>query len=193
MMCATVHVGRTAQYVSRPWAVPLRHVFRGTAMPSVDVLLGDRRQDGNPARRRWLREVLGRGDALVILDGFDELSEASRGAAEAWLDDLLTTYPDSHYFATSRPEGLRGQWFASCHFRRIELRTMEPEQARECVANETSNTEQRERLKEVVRRLSKEEGDVSSLNWSSARTRGWGVRSRSAWSNGWPKMPFTIW
>lgn len=118
-----------------PFFVSLRNAFRRTTTPTIDVLMNGHHHDPNSLHRRWLVEVLEAGDGLVILDGFDELSEASRAAAEAWLDHLLTSYPESHFFATSRPEGLRHQWFHSRDFRRIELQMMEAAQARECIRN----------------------------------------------------------
>ncbi|XVU28513.1 NACHT domain-containing protein [Actinoplanes sp. CA-054009] len=118
-----------------PFYVPLRTLMKNTTHPSVDDLLGPHSSAVQPAAQKWLRRCLREGHALVILDGFDELPEPSKGEVETWLSVMMRDFPAAHFMATSRPEGLRRRWFDRHGFELIELQPMEPAQARECIAN----------------------------------------------------------
>ncbi|MEU6076044.1 NACHT domain-containing protein [Micromonospora sp. NPDC047074] len=118
-----------------PFYVPLRGLLREKSTPSIDDLFFRQDPALRSIGRRWLLSNLRDGKALIILDGFDELSETARSAAEIWLKELLAEYPACHYFATSRPEGLRRQWFAHYDFELVELFPMALPQARECISN----------------------------------------------------------
>ncbi|WP_250034968.1 NACHT domain-containing protein [Paractinoplanes maris] len=118
-----------------PFYVPLRTLMKNTAHPTVDDLLGPQSPAVRPAAQKWLRRCLRDGHALVILDGLDELPEAAKGEVESWLTSMIKEYPASHFFATSRPEGLSRQWFATKGFELVELQPMEAAQARECIVS----------------------------------------------------------
>jgi hypothetical protein len=51
----------------------------------------------------WTLNILKRGDALVMFDGFDEVPPAERGKVSTWLSDEMRQYPESVFILTSRP------------------------------------------------------------------------------------------
>jgi hypothetical protein len=51
----------------------------------------------------WAREVLHRGDGLVLVDGVDEMRREEREAMLEALQDLIRLYPLSRFVVTSRP------------------------------------------------------------------------------------------
>ena len=55
----------------------------------------------------WIDQTLNGGDALVMLDGFDEIPEDKRGDVSYWISSEMRTYPRSTFILTSRPEGFK--------------------------------------------------------------------------------------
>ena len=52
---------------------------------------------------RWAANLLGSGGALVMLDGFDEVSEINRPGVSRWIGQQMQAYPKSVFLITSRP------------------------------------------------------------------------------------------
>lgn len=53
----------------------------------------------------WAINLLQRGDALVMLDGFDEVAEEDRPTVNQWINTQMRNYPRSFFIITSRPGG----------------------------------------------------------------------------------------
>ncbi|MBW4520533.1 MAG: GUN4 domain-containing protein [Scytolyngbya sp. HA4215-MV1] len=53
----------------------------------------------------WVESLLREGDALVMLDGFDELAEGQRQRASHWISQQMQEFPRSTFIVTSRPAG----------------------------------------------------------------------------------------
>ena len=51
----------------------------------------------------WCRDLLIRGDAIVMLDGFDEVRKAQRPAVALWINQQMRQYNKSVFLITSRP------------------------------------------------------------------------------------------
>jgi hypothetical protein len=51
----------------------------------------------------WARNLLRQGDALVMLDGFDEVPISERSAVSEWLSQQMRHYRESVFIITSRP------------------------------------------------------------------------------------------
>jgi hypothetical protein len=51
----------------------------------------------------WINNLLKRGEALVMFDGFDEVPIAERSAVSQWLREQMRQYPDAVFMLTSRP------------------------------------------------------------------------------------------
>jgi GUN4-like/NACHT domain len=60
-------------------------------------------------RPNWAKEVLEQGRAVVMLDGFDELSMAERSAAALWLNQQMDRYSQCVFIVTSRPKAFNEQ------------------------------------------------------------------------------------
>lgn len=54
---------------------------------------------------KWAENLLNRGDALVMLDGFDELPESDRRKVSYWISEQMQEYDQSVFILTSRPAG----------------------------------------------------------------------------------------
>jgi hypothetical protein len=57
----------------------------------------------------WAKEMLGRGDAVIMLDGFDEVAKAQRPAVANWVNTQMRNYGKSIFIVTSRPKAYREQ------------------------------------------------------------------------------------
>ena len=51
----------------------------------------------------WVKNLLNRGNALVMFDGFDEVPYNERGRVSQWLSQQMRQYPDAVFIVTSRP------------------------------------------------------------------------------------------
>ncbi len=54
---------------------------------------------------RWAENLLDRGRALILFDGFDEVAEDQRPIVAQWMHRAMETYPSSRFILTSRPGG----------------------------------------------------------------------------------------
>jgi hypothetical protein len=54
---------------------------------------------------RWADNLLRRGAALVMIDGFDEVAASQRAAVSQWISREMAEYPRSIFLLTSRPAG----------------------------------------------------------------------------------------
>ncbi|WP_190494012.1 GUN4 domain-containing protein [Phormidium sp. FACHB-1136] len=54
---------------------------------------------------RWAENLLNRGQALVMLDGFDEIPMAKRPQVSQWITTQMEDYDQSIFLLTSRPKG----------------------------------------------------------------------------------------
>jgi predicted NACHT family NTPase len=55
----------------------------------------------------WVEQLLRNGEALVMLDGFDELAEDQRKRASYWISEQMQAYDLTTFILTSRPVGYR--------------------------------------------------------------------------------------
>jgi len=62
--------------------------------------------------KNWLKTLLEQKQALILLDGFDEVSDQKRQEAAQWLDDLFLIYPETLVVVSSRPSGIEEQTLA---------------------------------------------------------------------------------
>lgn len=91
---------------------PSGHLPKPNDLPGVVA-----RAAGNPPEA-WLRKRLQAGEALLLIDGIDEVPEANREQLRRDLDDYSETYPDTFMIVTSRPAAvLRGRWAQSFRHR----------------------------------------------------------------------------
>ncbi len=55
------------------------------------------------------KEWLNRGEAIVMLDGFDEVAKVQRPAVARWIDEQMRRYGKSVFILTSRPKAYKEQ------------------------------------------------------------------------------------
>lgn len=67
----------------------------------------------------WVQKKLNRGEAVVMLDGFDEVASGQRPAVARWINDQMRHYSKSVFIVTSRPKAYTDQEPADC----LELST----------------------------------------------------------------------
>ncbi len=72
-----------------PFYVPLRTLFRSARRPGLHHLADPHASDAGNRSAAWIADCLRDGQALLIVDGFDELSDATKSAAEKWLAELI--------------------------------------------------------------------------------------------------------
>jgi predicted NACHT family NTPase len=66
-------------------------------------LQGLRKKGINPPTDNWAEILLNRGDALVMLDGFDEVNGNLQEKVSYWITAQMEAYPESTFILTSRP------------------------------------------------------------------------------------------
>ncbi len=67
----------------------------------------------------WANDILRRGQAIVMIDGFDEVAKTQRPAVTRWINQQIRRYEKSVFIVTSRPKAYREQDAAE----RLELAT----------------------------------------------------------------------
>ncbi|MBW5484218.1 NACHT domain-containing protein [Streptomyces bambusae] len=109
-----------------PFVLPLRTLTRhGERLPAPGGFLeaaGSALAGSEPDG--WEARVLRDGQALLLVDGIDEIPEAERAGARAWLAELITAYPDNAWLVTSRPSAVRPDWLREEHFAELALAPM---------------------------------------------------------------------
>ena len=73
---------------------------------------------------RWVHDRLRSGQAIVLIDGLDELAASRRNEVRDWLKDLVGTFPDARYVVSSRPYAAEEGWLAEQDFADVELQDM---------------------------------------------------------------------
>lgn len=57
----------------------------------------------------WAKDLLRKGNALIMLDGFDEVAKEDRPAVVRWINTQLEAYRNSVFILTSRPKAYQEQ------------------------------------------------------------------------------------
>ncbi|ALG12785.1 NACHT domain-containing protein [Kibdelosporangium phytohabitans] len=81
----------------------------------------------------WAHRVLAAGQALLLVDGVDELPVSERGAVREWIRNLLRTYPDNRVVMTARPGAAAPAWLQNELFVTASLERMSPQDIRELI------------------------------------------------------------
>ncbi|WP_327354308.1 NACHT domain-containing protein [Streptomyces sp. NBC_01304] len=110
-----------------PFVLPLRSLTRhGERLPSSPgsflTAIGCGVRDDEPAG--WAARVLRAGRGLLLVDGIDEVPEAERPRAKAWLAELVELYPGNRWLVTSRNSAVPTGWLAEEGFAELALTPM---------------------------------------------------------------------
>ena len=81
----------------------------------------------------WALNILSRGDALVMFDGFDEVPPAERTKVSNWLSDEMRQYPESIFILTSRPTAYTEDYTARRPTTSFWIQDFNPEQRKQFV------------------------------------------------------------
>ncbi|GAA2114557.1 NACHT domain-containing protein [Streptomyces synnematoformans] len=76
--------------------------------------------------RGWVERRLDAGDALLLIDGVDELPARERRAVRDWLRKLLAQYEGVRVVVTSRPAAAGADWLRREDFTALHLDRMTP-------------------------------------------------------------------
>lgn len=107
-----------------PFLVRLR-TYAGSQLPGPEDFLADiGRHIAEEMPTGWVHEKLRAGQAVVLVDGIDELPESERAPARSWLRDLLDSFPDSRFIVTSRPAAVTEAWLDREEFDPAEIQPM---------------------------------------------------------------------
>ena len=87
---------------------------------------------GGTPSPRWVHELLDKGNALVLVDGVDELPKEQREQMRMGLAQMVVAYPLARYVVSSRPSALNAddfpewrRWIAEAKFTEVALQPME--------------------------------------------------------------------
>tara|TARA_R110000868_G_scaffold32781_1_gene119530 strand:- start:1198 stop:4083 length:2886 start_codon:yes stop_codon:yes gene_type:complete len=73
---------------------------------------------------QWVEKKLNSGQAILLVDGLDELPENKRNSARKWLKELAEVYANATIIVTSRPPAVPRTWLDSVNFDVREIQPM---------------------------------------------------------------------
>lgn len=115
---------------SVPFFLPLRRHADGTLPPPERFLDEVGRHIANDMPQGWVHQLLRAGQAIVLIDGVDELAAERRTEARSWLRQLVTAFPEARYVVTSRPSAAPADWLRGEDFAVADLQPMLPSDIR---------------------------------------------------------------
>jgi len=86
-----------------------------------------------PVPNNWALNILRRGDALVLFDGFDEVPPVERAKVSTWLSNEMRQYPESVFILTSRPTAYTEDYTARKPTASFWIQDFNPEQRKQFV------------------------------------------------------------
>lgn len=109
-----------------PFIIRLRNYVDSPLPRPEDFLEVGARNLAGEMPQGWVQSLLETGNALVLVDGVDELPESQRAAARTWLREIVRDYPDSRFVVSSRPAAASNMWLESDGFDPVEIQPMSP-------------------------------------------------------------------
>jgi hypothetical protein len=107
-----------------PFFIPLRR-YSTDPLPAPEEFLREvGRHIAIEMPPGWVQQRLRSGDAIVLVDGVDELSEERRADAQRWLRELVDAFPHARFVVTSRPAAVPADWLGDTEFDVAELEPM---------------------------------------------------------------------
>ncbi|WP_370969437.1 NACHT domain-containing NTPase [Amycolatopsis sp. cg9] len=113
-----------------PFLIRLRR-FSRSELPAPEQFLDEvGRHIADEMPKGWVHRRLRRGQAVVLVDGIDELPEERRPEVRDWLTDLVSAFPRARYVVTTRPAAVDPDWLAAKDFTAVRLQPMTPRDVR---------------------------------------------------------------
>ncbi|WP_143138718.1 NACHT domain-containing protein [Lentzea waywayandensis] len=107
-----------------PFLIPLRR-YVDKEFPAPERFLDEvGRHIADEMPKGWVQGLLRRGDAIVLIDGVDELPSSRRIEVRNWLNDIVEQFPDARYIVTSRPGAAAPEWLSEQDFSVVDLEPM---------------------------------------------------------------------
>ena len=144
-----------------PFVIRLREFISSTFPPPEEFpsLVAPTVAGAMPAKD-WVHQRLESGNAVVMIDGVDEVAEAKRDDVRAWVKELSDTFPDVRLIVTSRPHAVEEGWLEAGGFGEADLQPMGIgnienfiDHWHRAVAEEVERDEQAARLKALAGNL----------------------------------------
>ncbi|HJP78883.1 MAG TPA: NACHT domain-containing protein [Pseudonocardiaceae bacterium] len=113
-----------------PFFIRLRR-YADRDLPSPETFLDEiGRHIANEMPKGWVQQQLRTGQAVVLVDGVDELAAERRAEARLWLRQLVVGFPEARYVVTSRPSAAPPDWLRGEAFAVADLQPMSPSDVR---------------------------------------------------------------
>ncbi len=107
-----------------PFFLPLRR-YTTTSLPSPEQFVAEiGRHIADEMGENWVHQKLRSGQAIVLIDGVDEMPADRRDDAKVWLNDLVSTFASSRFVVTSRPGATKSDWLSDDEFMVVDLEPM---------------------------------------------------------------------
>jgi DNA-directed RNA polymerase specialized sigma24 family protein len=143
-----------------PFFLPLRQFARGP-LPSVEQFpAATAKAAAHGMPRGWASELFRAGRALLLVDGVDELTSPRRAETRAWLEQLVSAYPQARYIVTTRPFAVAEDWLTGSGFVTFDLLSLSGKGVRDFLSA----------WHDAAR--SGHEGDADMLRWLDACEQG---------------------
>ncbi|MEA5359454.1 NACHT domain-containing protein [Amycolatopsis sp., V23-08] len=113
-----------------PFLVRLRR-FSRSPLPAPEQFLDEvGRHIADEMPRGWVQNRLRRGQAVLLVDGLDELPDDRRREVREWLRELVVAFPRARYVVTTRPAAVAPDWLRGEGFTEVRLQPMTPRDVR---------------------------------------------------------------
>jgi hypothetical protein len=77
------------------------------------------------APNKWVHQKLLSGQAILLVDGVDEMRETQRDDVRKWVGELATAFPRTKIVVSSRPTAIKEGWMDRENFQEAELQPMD--------------------------------------------------------------------
>lgn len=107
-----------------PLYVRLRS-YADRSLPSIDALSDDIAGPiSSLCPNGWVRRQLESNEAILLVDGVDELAPRQRPEVQVWLRGVLQSFPYLTVIVTSRPAAASSRWLSAQSFDNLDLESM---------------------------------------------------------------------
>lgn len=118
-----------------PFLVVLRR-YTNVPLPTPDQLVAATVDAiAGQAPPSWAHRQLASGQALLLVDGVDEVPAPARRGVRDWLQRITSAYPDIAVVVTSRPPAAAARWLSSEGFASTRLERMSPADMRTLITH----------------------------------------------------------
>lgn len=108
-----------------PFFIRLRQ-YSSKSLPTPDEFVRDfLTVYGDAMPNGWTKDKLTEGNAILLIDGLDEIELARRLEVKEWITQLDSLYPKIKMIITSRPYAIEKNWLAEIGFVDVQLQDMD--------------------------------------------------------------------